>query len=140
MSNILHQMNIDQNQISDFMENFTIVVDFMPFFDRKTQQRIHSPGVIALYIFLLILVEILGNFLLVCMIMYEKYGMDAQKRTVTNQLLSRMIFVQILCNIFITPFFTFNVIFGPPSKFSIITHKDRLARSYDQTQTDGTTT
>ena len=41
MSNILHQMNIDQNQISDFVENFTIVVDFIPFdFDRKTQHTV----------------------------------------------------------------------------------------------------
>ena len=94
-------------------------MDFVPF-DKKIHPQIASPGVIALYVFLLILVESLGNFLLFCMILYEKYGMDPQKRTVTNQLLSRMIFSQILCNIFILPIFTIVEIFGPISKFTIV--------------------
>ena len=37
-------------------------------------------------VFLFLIVETLGNFLLLSMITYEKYGMDSQKRTVTNQL------------------------------------------------------
>ena len=61
------------------------------------------PGLIALYLTLLILLETLGNFLLFCIIFYEKYGMDTQKRTVTNQLFSGMIFVQIISNIFVIP-------------------------------------
>ena len=62
-----------------------------------------SPGIIVLNVTLLILLETLGNFLLFCIIFYERFGMDAQKRTVTNQLLSAMIFVQILSNVFIIP-------------------------------------
>ena len=45
-----------------------------------------TAGMMTFYIFLFLVVEILGNFLLLSMIMYEKYGMDSQKRTVTNQL------------------------------------------------------
>ena len=107
MSNILHQIIIEQNQ--------TFLVEFIPFEKTKEEKNV-SPGVIVLYILLLLLAESLGNFLLFCMILYEKYGMDPQKRTVTNQLLSRMIFVQILYNIFILPFLTAIEIFGPFSK------------------------
>ena len=115
MSNVLNQIDIEQNQSC----GFTFVVDFIPH-DKKTYQQLASPGVIALYVSLLILVESLGNFLLFCMILYEKYGMDPQKRTVTNQLLSRMIFVIILYNILILPFTTIVNIFGHISKFTIL--------------------
>ena len=47
-----------------------------------------SAVMMTFYVFLFLIVEILGNFLLLSMITYEKYGMDPQKRTVTNQLLS----------------------------------------------------
>ena len=60
---------------------------------------LHS-GLLILLVILLLILETLGNFLLICMIHYEKYGMDSKKRTITNMLLSRMIFVQILYNIF----------------------------------------
>ena len=96
-------------------ENQTFLVDFIPFEKTKQEQNV-SPGVIILYLLLLLLAESLGNFLLFCMILYEKYGMDPQKRTVTNQLLSRMIFAQILYNIFILPFLTAIEIIGPFSK------------------------
>ena len=107
MSNILHQIIIEQNQ--------TFLVDFVPFEKTKQEQYV-SPGVMISHILLLLLAESWGNFLLFCMILYEKYGMDPQKRTVTNQLLSRMIFVQILFNIFILPFLTAIEIIGPFSK------------------------
>ena len=73
--------------------------------------------VISFLVFLLIILETLGNFLLLCMICYEKYGMDSKKRTVTNMLLSRIIFVQILCNIFIIPLPTIGQIFGNCSEY-----------------------
>ena len=114
MSNVLNQIDIEQNQSF----GSTFVVDFIPL-DGTTHQQIASPGVIIVYVFLLLLVESLGNFLLFCIILYEKYGMDPQKRTVTNQLLSRMIVVLILCNIFILPFFTIVEIFGPNSKLTM---------------------
>ena len=115
MSNFLKEIDIEQNQSF----GFTFVVDFIPL-DRKTHQQIASPVVIVINILLLILVESLGNFLLFCMIFYEKFGMDPQKRTVTNQLFSRMIVVQILFNILILPFTTIaGQIFGFVSKFTI---------------------
>ena len=57
----------------------------------------------TLYIFLFLIVEILGNFLLISMIIYEKYGMDSQKRTVTNQLLSSICVSFIVHNVIAMP-------------------------------------
>ena len=73
--------------------------------------------VISFLVFLLIILETLGNFLLLCMVLYEKYGMDSKKRTVTNMLLSRIIFVQILSNIFIIPLSTIGLVFGVFSEY-----------------------
>ena len=50
---------------------------------------------------LLLIMETLGNYLLFCMVWYEKFGMDSKKRTITNQLLSRMILALIIFNILI---------------------------------------
>ena len=52
---------------------------------------------------LLLIMETLGNYLLFCMVWYEKFGMDSKKRTITNQLFSRMILALIFFNIFILP-------------------------------------
>ena len=73
-------------------------------------------GMIVLFVFLLIILETLGNFLLYCIIFFEKFGMDAQKRTVTNQLFSRMMYVLILNNLFIIPT-SLSFLFGFKSKF-----------------------
>ena len=53
-------------------------------------------------VFLLAL-EILGNFLLLCQIYYERFVMDPQKRTISNQLFSGLCLSAILHNIFIIP-------------------------------------
>ena len=71
-----------------------------------------QPETIVFYVVFLVLLETVGNFLLYCMIVYEKYGMDTQKRTLTNQLLSMMILVQIFCNVFIMPIYVIYHIFG----------------------------
>ena len=97
-------------------EDLSIVTNFTPFDEVSFQTP--NAGLIAFYIFLLVLHETLGNFLLFCLIWYEKYGMDSQKRTVTNQLLSSMCMAQILHNIFIMPLFTSSMIIGFQSKFS----------------------
>ena len=78
-----------------------------------------NPLELSLLVFLLIILETLGNFLLLCMICYEKYGMDSKKRTVTNMLLSRIIFVLILCNIFIMPLPAIGQIFGVFSEYTL---------------------
>ena len=74
---------------------------------------------LSFLVFLLIILETLGNFLLLCMILYEKYGMDSKKRTVTNMLLSRIIFVLILCDIFIMPLPAIGQIFGVFSEYTL---------------------
>ena len=72
----------------------------------------HSMGVnnptttakmMALYVFLFLIVEIPGNFLLLSMITYEKFGMDSQKRTVTNQLLSSICVSFTIQNVIVVP-------------------------------------
>ena len=74
------------------------------------------PGMITLYIIMFLMLESLGNFLLMCLIIHEKYGMDSQKRTVTNQLLSNMNGMLISFNLVILPIFMIHIIFGPQSK------------------------
>ena len=74
------------------------------------------PVLIVVHVILLAMLETFGNFLLFFMIFYEKYGMDAQKRTVTNQLLSTMAIAQIFFNILIIPVYVAFKIFGLPSK------------------------
>ena len=61
----------------------------------------------------LLILETIGNFLLLCMISYEKFGLDFQKRTVTNQLLSNICWATILYNIFILPTVLMTRLFGP---------------------------
>ena len=69
------------------VENFNIVENFTL---HQHTVREYSPSLqmLVFVVVTFLLVETVGNFLLFCMIIYEKYGMDSQKRTVTNQLLS----------------------------------------------------
>ena len=62
-----------------------------------------SAEMMTFYVFLFLIVEILGNFLLLSMITYEKYGMDSQKRTVTNKLLSSICVSFIIHNVIAMP-------------------------------------
>ena len=65
---------------------------------------------------LLLIMETFGNYLLLCMVWYEKFRMDSKKRTVTNQLLSRLIFALIFFNIFFMPLF-FGALLIPYSEY-----------------------
>ena len=65
---------------------------------------------------LLLIMETLGNFLLHCMAWYEKFGMDSKKRTISNQLLSKMIHAMMFFNIFFMPLL-FGLILIPYSKY-----------------------
>ena len=76
-------------------------------------------GIIAFYTILFLIAETLGTFLLICMIIYEKYGMDPQKRTVSNQLLSNNCIMWIVHNLLVMPIFTAQRIFRPEGNFSI---------------------
>ena len=70
-----------------------------------------SAEMMTLYVFLFLIVEILGNFLLLSMITYEKYGMDPQKRTVTNMLLSSICISFIIHNVIAMPIALFHRIY-----------------------------
>ena len=104
------------NQSSNHTETFHIFLNFS--IKNNSAQFIQPNAVmIALYATFFFILETLGNFLLYCIIIYEKYGMDPQKRTVTNMLMSNMIIIQMLFNLFIMPIITFHRIFGPLSKY-----------------------
>ena len=44
---------------------------------------------------------------------FEKYGNDPMKRSVTNLITSQIYYIEILSNIFFSPFLTWRVIIGP---------------------------
>ena len=98
---------------ADLVKNFIIDLNFT---QEEKKVMLPEPVFIALYVILLVILETIGNFLLLCIILHEKYGMDAKKRTVTNQLLSGMIIVQISFNIFIAPIYVTYKIFALQSK------------------------
>ena len=70
-----------------------------------------SAEMMTFYVFLFLIVEIPGNFLLLSMITYEKYGMDSKKRTVTNQLLSSICVSFIIHNVIAMSIAMFHRIF-----------------------------
>ena len=72
-----------------------------------------SAEMMIFYVSLFLIVEILGNFLLLSMITYEKYGMDPQKRNVTNQLLSSICISFLIHNIIAMPIVMFHRIYHP---------------------------
>ena len=118
MTNNTFQNNFQYGEFDEnnnFSNNLCIIVHLIP--PKKYEGPIPHLELVILFVILLTVLETLGNFLLLCILYYEKYGMDSKKRTVTNMLLSRMIFVQILCNIFITPLPTIGQIFGVYSEY-----------------------
>ena len=79
------------------------------------QENIHNrPMLIVFGIFLLSLIETIGNGSFLIIIIYEKYCMDPQKRTVNNQLLSALCKISILCNSVIFPIISLRVTFNVP--------------------------
>ena len=98
--------NWKQNDSNCLLYNLSLILEF-ELSDRQIGKKIKSTGLgITLFCGIsLLILETLGNCLLFCMLWYEKFGMDAKKRTVTNQLLSRMICALIFFNIFFMPLF-----------------------------------
>ena len=119
MSDILQTgfENGKQNNSSDLLNKLFLTVEFS-LFDRKIEKKLLSTnlGITVFFGILLLIMETLGNFLLFCMVWYEKFGMDSKKRTITNQLLSRMIVPLIVFNIFFMPLH-FGALFIPFSKY-----------------------
>ena len=108
----------EPNETQNGSNHLTIALHLIHL-EKKEGMLPFSGLAISFLVFLLIILETLGNFLLLCMIYYEKYGMDSKKRTVTNMLLSRIIFILILNNIFIMPLPAIGQIFGVFSEYTL---------------------
>ena len=96
--------NWKHNESNLLLVNPSMILEFA-LFDRNIEKKMISTG-LGLNVFfgiLLLISETLGNYLLFCMVWYEKFGMDSKKRTITNQLLSRAILALILFNVFFLP-------------------------------------
>ena len=120
MSDILDQTefkNGKHNDSSDPLDNQPVILEFA-LFDKNIEKKIVSTslGLTVLFGIFLMIMESLGNYLLFCMVWYEKFGIDSKKRTITNQLLSRMILALIFYNIFFMPLF-FGAFLTPYSKY-----------------------
>ena len=119
MSHIL-QTSFENGKLNDsigLQNKLSLIVEFS-LFDRKIETKVlsTSPGITIFFGILLLIMETLGNFLLFCMVWYEKFGMDSKKRTITNQLLSRMILALICFSIFFMPLH-FSALLIPFSKY-----------------------
>ena len=123
MSNFLQLTDFKNGKHNDsngVLNNQTMTLEFA-LSDEKIEDKSISTslGLKVFFGILFLILETLGNYLLFCIVWYEKYGMDSKKRTISNQLLSRMIIVSILFNIFMMPLITLGQIFGAFSKCSI---------------------
>ena len=110
MTDFLHQTEFEnrkQNESNELLDNQLMILEFSPLAKKfeKTNGQFdqQSLGMKLLLGILLLIMETLGNYLLFCMVWYEKFGMDSKKRTITNQLLSRMILALIIFNISFVP-------------------------------------
>ena len=107
MTNFSRQTEFEdwkQNESNDLLDNQLMMLEFA-LFDKKVEKNMMRVGLGLKLLFgiLFLIMETLGNYLLFCMVWYETFGMDSKKRTITNQLLSRMIFALIFFNIFFMP-------------------------------------
>ena len=110
MTDFLHQTEFEnrkQNESNGLLDNQLMILEFAPL-AKKIEKNIgqfdqQTLGMKLFLGILLLILETLGNYLLFCMVWYEKFGMDSKKRTITNQLLSRMILALIIFNISFVP-------------------------------------
>ena len=107
MTDFLNQTEFENrkhNESNDVLDNQLMLLEFA-LFDKKVEKNIiqASLGLKIFFGTLLLIMETLGNYLLFCMVWYETFGMDSKKRTITNQLFSRMILPLIFFNIFFLP-------------------------------------
>ena len=103
MTEFLHQTEFEnqkQNESNNLLDNQLMVLEFAPFAKKIV---VFDLGIKLFLGILLVIMETFGNYLLFCMVWYETFGMDSKKRTITNQLFSRMILALIIFNLFIMP-------------------------------------
>ena len=120
MSKFLNSSEFGNENLNDsngLLDNRSMTLEFALFDDMKIKKYVSiGLGLKVFLVFLLLIMETLGNYLLFCMVWYEKFGMDTKKRTITNQLLSRMILALIFFNIVFMPLYIcgFFIPFGSP--------------------------
>ena len=76
---------------------------------KETELVIKTVLTVIVSIFLGIILELFGNGLLYGIFIYEKYGVDSQRRTMINMLLSHICFSCIFLNIFSMPFWIYGI-------------------------------
>ena len=98
--------NWKQNDSNCLLDNQSLILEF-ELSDRRIGKKLKSTSLeITLFCGIsLLILETVGNCLLFCILWYEKFGMDSKKRTITNQLLSRMIIARIFFNILFMPIY-----------------------------------
>jgi hypothetical protein len=119
MSNFFNSSEFENGKLNDgngLLDNQSMILEFAVFDTKIKKYLTIGLGLKVFLVILLLIMETLGNYLLFCMIWYEKFGMDSKKRTITNQLLSRMILALIFFNIVFMPlyFCGFFLPFGSP--------------------------
>ena len=75
-----------------------------------------NPVFILTCVIIFFTVEIIGNGNLIIMMVYERYAMDPQKRTVNNQLIFYLCFVGIIQNLICCPIATHRMLISPLGK------------------------
>ena len=116
MCDILQFENGWQNDINYLVDNQSIIIEVV-LFDMPGKNLVASGLGLKVFLgILLLIMETIGNYLLFCVVWYEKFGMDSKKRTVNNKLLSRMILALIFFNIVFMPLYIcgFFIPFGSP--------------------------
>ena len=98
--------NWKQNYSNCLLDNQSLILEF-ELSGRQIGKKLKptSLGITMFCGISLLILETLGNCLSFCIVWYEKFGMDSKKRTITNQLLSRMIMAFIFFNIFFMPIY-----------------------------------
>ena len=123
--------NWKHNGCNFLLDNQSLILEF-ELSDMQLGKKIKSTGLgITLFCGIsLLILETLGNCLLFCMLWYEKFGMDSKKRTITNQLLSRMIMARIFFNILFMPIYFGSLLLFHSEFFKIISSNTCLSNSF----------
>ena len=78
-----------------------------------------GPAFIGICCFITLIVEIFGNGNLLIMMIYERFAMDPQKRTVNNQLIFNLCFSNIIQNLISCPLLTYRMLVSPLGNLSL---------------------
>ena len=78
---------------------------------------------IGICCFITSIVELFGNGNLLIMMIYERFGMDPQKRTVNNQLIFNLCLSNLIQNLISCPLFTYRLLVSPLGKLQIASYQ-----------------